>query len=409
MCLDFLAYMDTKLKQSQVGQFLNVLLDPGQGNRRVYELKRLENTLFQAAQTCGTESIQIQTAKHTELLESLDKPLKRIDDGVERVLKALEENERQKALDSISTIPVGADHTAITDVRTEQTCEWLIRHAEFREWEESSYSSLFWLQGRIGTGKSFLTSKVIDRYRVDEDGSSHCLNQHDEGFAYFYCRRSDRDRQSIRPILQSFVRQLGEIPRRSGKIHKELCKLAENSKSVQKTFRLDDYKSALVEMINSYPRTTLVLDALDECDLETRPQLAGFLKELVEKSKHLLKVFVASRKESDIESSLTSLQDQQMLVEISAEDNKADIEKFVNKKLIEVKDCWPFDDKDGLEQLVKDTLMAKSDAMFRWTYLQCEQLKKCGTKDAVQTKLKKLPDTLFEGCKMGRLCPPPSG
>ncbi|RKK70321.1 hypothetical protein BFJ69_g11970 [Fusarium oxysporum] len=114
-------------------------------------------------------------------------------------------------------------------------------------------------------------------------------------------------------------------------------------------------------MIDRCPRTTLVLDASEECDFDTRSQLTEFFKELVEESTHLLTVFVASRKEPVVESCLTSVRDQQMLVEISAEDNKADIEKFVNEKLIEVKKFWKFDD-EHLDQLVKDTLLAKSDA-----------------------------------------------
>ena len=116
-------------------------------------------------------------------------------------------------------------------------------------------------------------------------------------------------------------------------------------------------------MINSYPRTTLVLDALDECHLETKSERAGFLEDLVEKSTRLLKVLVASRKESDIESSLKSSEDRNMLVEISPEDIKTDIGKFANEKLIKVKQHWAFNDKDGLEPPVKGTLMAKSDAM----------------------------------------------
>jgi hypothetical protein len=151
-CLEFLAYMNAKFKLSQAGQFLNVLLDPEQGKQKVSKLEALEGTLFQAAQSCGTENIQMGTAKHTELLESLDKPLKRIDNKVEQVLDILAENERQKALDFVSTIRVGADHTTITDARTEKTCEWLIGNAEFREWEESSCSLLFWLQGRSKYG-----------------------------------------------------------------------------------------------------------------------------------------------------------------------------------------------------------------------------------------------------------------
>ncbi|KAM0426280.1 hypothetical protein ACHAPT_008320 [Fusarium lateritium] len=376
MCLEFLAYMDARFKRSQAGQFFDALLDPGQGGEKVSKLRKLEEELSWAAETCETEKTHARSEEHRKLLQSLQEPLKRIDDRVTAVLEKLEEKERQDALNYISKIPVGIHHTEKHDARTRGTCGWLISHSKFREWEDS-----------MGTGKSFLSSMVIDRYRVDKGVTSQWSNQHDEAFAYFYCSRSDPARQDIRSILRSYIRQLSEIPRRSESIHRASYNLAENRKRVQQDIELQDCKSALVEMINSYPRTTLVLDALDECDSNTRQQLATFLKDLVKESTHLLKVFVASRKETDIETYLGSFQGPQMLVQISTSDNKGGIKKFVNDEMAKFEKNWPFMNPD-LKICVEDTLVEKRDGM------QWEQLKECSTSAAITERLQELPETL---------------
>jgi ankyrin repeat domain-containing protein 50 len=89
-------------------------------------------------------------------------------------------------------------------------------------------------------------------------------------------------------------------------------------------------KQQLLESVNFYPKTTLVLDALDECEPESRWRLVETIGDLMSKSKRPLKVFVSSRPNGDIREFFASRPN----VEIQATDNQDDIKKFVNEEIV---------------------------------------------------------------------------
>ncbi|GFP59166.1 ankyrin repeat family A protein 2 [Trichoderma asperellum] len=149
-------------------------------------------------------------------------------------------------------------------------------------------------------------------------------------------------------------------------------------KKEKRGFSIDECETALIELVNFYPRTTLILDALDECEMDTREALARILGNLVDKGEGTVKVFIASRKEADIEEYLGS----QKLVEISTADNKDDIEKYVEQEVAKVGSVWSSVSAEVKEQ-VKKTIAEKSDGMFRWAYLQWEHLKKLRTNKSI--------------------------
>lgn len=213
----------------------------------------------------------------------------------------------------------------------------------------------------VGTGKSYLSSKVIDRYLVRE-GDQEFTSQHDEGFGFFYCYRSDPSRQNTESIIRSYIRQLSEVPRRPNHIHQASIELKKSSEKIQNGLPLAKCKDTLVKIIDSYPRVTLVLDALDECSNETKRELSQLFKSLVEESKGLVKVFIASRKEPDIERYLESPQSRQMLVSISTSDNAGDIEMFITHEIQEFAIEWSSIAEDT-KLLVKNTLVQRSDGM----------------------------------------------
>ncbi|KAF5001606.1 hypothetical protein FGRMN_912 [Fusarium graminum] len=389
-CLDFLASVHKELKQGNLRRFLDALLDPGHGEQLVSDVKKLEQDLENTARSCEALANLARSKEHRDLLKSLQLPLKRIDNGVTAVLSKLNEAEKIAVMEYISTIRVGIHHHEKCKSRTEGTCDWLVSHPKFREWEDSSCSSVFWLQG-MGTGKSYLSSKVIDRYLVREDSREKLTSQHDEGFGFFYCYRSDPSRQITVSILRSYIRQLSEVPRRIHSIHKASWELYNKSKNIQHDLTLADCQDTLATIINSYPRVTLVLDALDECRDETKRELVELFQNLVQKNKGLLKVFVASRKDPDIESYLEPLQNHRSLVSISTSDNAGDIEKFITSKIRE----WQFI-PDTTKQRVRKTLVEKSDGMFRWAYLQLRYLKKLRMNSDILARLERLPETLSE-------------
>lgn len=64
-------------------------------------------------------------------------------DHFERV----EFDEHYNILKWISPVPHGKHHKTITEARTNDTCEWLLRHEDFYKWEDTGSSVVLWLQG----------------------------------------------------------------------------------------------------------------------------------------------------------------------------------------------------------------------------------------------------------------------
>ncbi|KAL6704775.1 hypothetical protein ACN47E_007696 [Coniothyrium glycines] len=389
MCLEFLAFVDGEMKRKNFSRFLDALVEPGQGEQRVSEIRNLEQELYLATQACAVKARE----EHQILLRSMDAPLRRVDDNVTTVLKQLQSTERDMCMDYISTVPVGVYHKERCERRTRDTCEWLTGHPSFLKWEDLAYSSAFWLQGNMGTGKSFLSSKVIDRYLADEEDP--LSQKHDEGFAYFYCSSSDQTRQTMESILRSYIRQLSEVPSHPERVHETAYDLYKTKGQIQHAISVKEWESTLEKMINSYPRTTLVLDALDECDEGTRRQFLELLERLFQNCSHPLKVFIASRPETDIRTYFKSFKNPGTLVAISTSDNSGDIEKFITDQINKNSVLWK-DITLQTKELVKSTLIGQSGGMFRWTYLQWEQLKSLKLGLEIRKRLERLPKGLTE-------------
>ncbi|KAK5998063.1 hypothetical protein PT974_00434 [Cladobotryum mycophilum] len=385
--LELLAQAFIRLNEGQGKQFLRALIHAGEGAELLSTLSECERKLAMTVQACGAVELQ----EHKRLLQNLDEPLRRIDNRVEKLLEKIKQRDLQKALNYISSIPVGDHHIEKREARTPETCEWLLKHKEFHKWETSSRSSTLWLQGKIGAGKSFLTSKVIDRYWLDLKVAQKETVKHDEGFAYFYCTRSDPVRRDPKCIFQSYIRQLAQVPHHPTMMHKNTYDMYCKAEKELRNFSLNECKEILSELVNSYPRTVLILDALDECGLEARVTLADTLRSLVEEAKRSVKVFIASRKEADIEESLNS----QNLVEIDAIDNKDDIRRYIEEEMGKSGRAWK-SISDEVKVEVKTTIMSQSDGMFRWAYLQWAQLKRFKTEESIRARLGKLPSSLTE-------------
>ncbi|TFB02747.1 Ankyrin-3 [Trichoderma ghanense] len=381
--MELLAHAFTRLNEGKGSQFLRALVYGGQGEKLVSALAEKESKVSMAAHGCGAVASQ----EHQKLLESLEKPLRNVEDTVQKLVQKIDQDALENALEYISNIPIGEHQQEKRESRTATTCEWLLNHPEFREWERSDCSSTLWLQGNVGAGKSFLTSKVIDHLSATCQQES----EYDQGFAYFYCSRSDPVRRETKYILRSYISQLARVPNHPTMTEKNIHMLYLKAKQEKRGFSLAECKTALIELVNFYPRTIFILDALDECARDTREALVRILRNLVNTGEGTVKVFIASRKEDDIQEYLGS----QKVVVISTADNKNDIEKYIEEEMAKVGGAWKSVSAEVKEQ-VKTTIREKSDGMFRWAYLQWQQLKKLRTNETIRERLGKLPGTLTE-------------
>ena len=200
--------------------------------------------------------------------------------------------------------------------------QWLLNHNAFLSWRFGKYQGLstLWVYGSVGTGKTSLVSRVIEWHlqgfqpELSETyGAASCEDHVDQRFrqtdpehfgniAYFYCVRQGQDHSGTDPavILRSLVRQLAWSSEGSS--------ISPGVETFYERWRyerpdsgrlsLGECSELLTEMISSYSNTTIIIDALDEC--EEPYELLRALKTIADSSTGHIKLFVSSRANVDV-------------------------------------------------------------------------------------------------------------
>lgn len=91
-------------------------------------------------------------------------------------------------------------------------------------------------------------------------------------------------------------------------------------------------RTLLTESLNLYPRTTLVLDAFDECDLTSRGDLLQLFQDLLSSSTRPVKLFIASRPDGDVQQQVRSYPN----IDIQATDNHQDIQAYISQEMLKL-------------------------------------------------------------------------
>ena len=182
---------------------------------------------------------------------------------------------------------------------------------------------------------------------------------------YFYCARNIAEPERAKPaeILRSLVRQLSCLP--NGVILNPVQTMYEKRKRDNfnaGALSMTESTALIIELSHLHQLTTIVIDALDECDFAMRDELFDALTEILQSSDGLVKILVSSRNERDISCELSGC----LNVEIEAKDNQADITQFVNHEvdhLIRKKRLLYGNVPDDLCQMIKQVLREKAGGM----------------------------------------------
>ncbi|KAL7272931.1 hypothetical protein RUND412_004239 [Rhizina undulata] len=251
--------------------------------------------------------------------------------GIENKLQDVSDAERLEILTWLSEVDYKRHHKFIASTRLADTGHWLFAKSTFTDWKKSS-SSIFWLRGIAGAGKTVLASIAIDLFMH--------LRQPNQAVAYFYCKDGEIDRQEPQSIFNTVAKQLS-LMSPEGVLPEAVISLYKQQKK---------------------QGTVIVIDALDECNKEIRCQLLVALKDLCRSSTKGLKIFVTSRNDNDIRLQLEN----ESNVYIRQSNNSGDIKLFVvaevekyisNKRLL-----WS-DVRPGLKQEIIDTLISGAGGM----------------------------------------------
>jgi len=169
-------------------------------------------------------------------------------------------------------------------------------------------------------------SKVIDGLAEDSTANGTCTPN---GLAYFYCNRREENRREPESILNALIQQLAQT---AGGILKPVADFYMSRKQKGQSISrpsLQESLTLLIELVDMFPQTTILLDALDEVNNEIRLELLKSLKQVIDKSKSIVKIFGTLRNDPDILSQFNMFP----WIVMDPNDNTCDINRFIKTKL----------------------------------------------------------------------------
>ena len=251
-----------------------------------------------------------------------------------------------------------SQYTDVSQSRVDGTLRWFDDNPQYLQWKSSLESSILWVSGFAGSGKTTLVLyikqlllKEFQRHRI---------------VATFICDDKNEKQRNIIYILQSLIYQIVEQ-------YTGLWRLVITAKKKHGPLhfqRLDGLWQILEQIINSdkSPGITILLDAVDECEVETKQSILGRLYTLsVGSIDASFKVFVTSR--LDARSTLNLEGISLHVSDIWLDDYQTQIAEDVSlvvrralQRLVNMGRCG-----SNIQNLIADAFIAKADKGFLWT------------------------------------------
>ena len=314
------------------------------GNDELEAIRQREVEVDQVAKIAQTEiSRQSNDAIHTlqnqnllsfqsleSLVRSIEEPIVRLSGSLVKFEEAISAEERRKALLWLSRVNCRELHESIVSDVIPGTADWIFDKPEYKDWQGSSSSSILWLHGIPGCGKTKVTSKVVQRLL---EASSKDPNS--APISYVYCSKTGSKSLTLTPVavLRTIVKHLS-LPYSEDQIRQPAWTKYIKKKEAAEIDGLDpsllteeECIQLLLSLAEDCP-ATIVVDGLDEIDGNPRDVLR-VLRAVVEDAPNVVKVLVSSRDDGTISEELRDFPS----IGVSSADNSPDVEKFVRQRV----------------------------------------------------------------------------
>ncbi|KAF2435949.1 NACHT and WD domain protein [Tothia fuscella] len=278
-----------------------------------------------------------------------------------------------KAMLAISELP-DMDYIFFRDRWTLGTCEWIQETGPYLEWLDKGSAAhqhrLLWLHGGAGSGKSILSSFIINS--LVEQGL--CCQ-------YFFIRFDDRNKRTLSFLLRSIAYQMAQ--RVPGFLQKVL-ELADEALDFEtadpKLIWERIFRSVLFKMEGNMP-LYWVIDGLDEAD---DPRAIIKLLCDITVSSTTIRILLVSRHNVEIAGALERVPNAVSRKVLSIEGQVGDLHCYIRHEL-----C--ISGSTELRELVVERIVQESQNNFLWVRLALGELNSCRSHADVEKALRALP------------------
>ena len=199
--------------------------------------------------------------------------------------------------------PFPRHHQSHVETRTAEFGKWLFDHTTYKEWQNSSSSSILLLHGIPGSGETALCSSVADSFF----GVSS-LYPSAAPIAYFYCSGTEFGTERTFPdeIMRSILRQLAVKGDSRPSIRELLLSEFERRSAAAKVNGFDMPKLLLKDCVKLILNLTeldpvvIIVDAIDEVPSHNRFAFLDALRQIAEESANVVKIFATTRNDTQV-------------------------------------------------------------------------------------------------------------
>ncbi|KAL0930471.1 NACHT domain-containing protein [Colletotrichum truncatum] len=253
--------------------------------------------------------------------------------------------------------------------RKKGTSNWILKDREYQKWLKCLVSSVIWLQGNLGSGKTItMASAIADLVltRGDPSSSSAPPKQRPRTVSYFFCKSNNQKTLNVDSILGSIAYQVLSSPVLASTIEQFL----DRSDGSPTTANPEAYTQLILDITPPDWEGVFVLDGLDEAPHEEMDELFIQMKRLMN-ARHI-RLFCSSRPTSRCKTIAESTMQINATLSMEHADRSGDILSFISAEVERWKLIRPFSAE--LEQLITRQLLVGCQGMFLWLSLQIEAI-----------------------------------
>ncbi|KAF5348201.1 hypothetical protein D9758_014664 [Tetrapyrgos nigripes] len=259
---------------------------------------------------------------------------------------------------------------AAYDKMTKGTGEWLLKDSRLIQWKESG--GLLWLQGKAGSGKTFLLTKAITSLKADN---------HDVLYFYFDTRDQSKAKATYKGMLASLMLDMGLQFNQA-----QLMNLYEKYSSGRTQMPADAMKSTLLDFLRQKSSSMFIfVDAFDECDNKEQHPVTEFIQQLLVPG---LKIHICVS--CRYPANHIGMKAGTYEISLNPEVVEGDIEIYIQQSL-QSRPLFV-----NIKEEVTEVLLHGSHGQIRWVDCQIQYFHQLGSGRAIRKALKSLPKTLEE-------------
>ena len=350
------------------------------------------------------------------LREEFDRKVGSIDYKVSEIYNIMKESQQEsnirQVLDWLS--PAAQDqrrmtsHQSLKNRRLPSSGLWLLEGEDYLQWQDSEQSSIAWVRGTSGTGKTMLLSKIVDHLEAKllEDGSP-------DRIAYFYVSPEHQNGAGSDPdeVIRNVVRQLSHslISRGLEPVIAQKYRQSRLTTDQPPRPMRSECADMIVSLTHDFP-VYIIIDALDALKAgETSDQTGSSrndfiesLQNIVDQSEYPVKILLSTLPDSLAETRLRNVFARALadgstprydthVIEVTADQNSEDLGHFVYDTLtkrIHRKDLLEGTVEKTLKEKIAARLLERSKGMFSYASLAIDRL--CDESISESTVLKEI-------------------